>query len=771
MQRRFQNRLKLALPLALVAFLFALYILDPTIRFPEAVDILWQNQTQTVIYTGVCLIFFVVIFLLKRPPKFISRLNRSTPRNKLYKQVENANIILLSFAPNGQIISLNHYAESFFGFTAESLIGNSLINTIVPKIESSGRQLDSLYQNIQNQPENYPTHDCEHIRQDGSKVWVMWTNQPTFNSQGELIQILSLGQDISKQKQYERKLLLTASVFDYSVEGIMITDLHGSILRVNRAFCDLTGLSRDQVSGKNAACIYHKPDIDSFRTKLWNTLQTDGIWQGEIWSKRREDKLYPAWLSLSSVKNKKKQTTHYVGLLSDIADKKQSEKRIQQLAFFDELTELPNRVLFVNRLTHTLEKAARQNLRIPILCINLNRFKSINDTLGQDQGDLLLNLVAKQLGTCIRGSDTIARMGADEFTVIVEPVENRDEVIRIGSRISQSIIESVARPFDLNGYDAFISLSIGIVSYPDDGLQPNELIKNARTTVTHATRRGTNCYLFYEPKMNATAMKRMQMATDMHKALDNGEFQLYYQPTLNLLTGQINGCEALARWIHPELGIVMPLQFIPLAEETGLIVPLGEWVFAEAIRQTKEWQNEGIDILRIAINLSMYNLRAKELLRFIRLMLNEIQLPPNLVALELTESIFMADMDDVQHVLHELDEIGIQLLIDDFGTGYSSLSRLKELPAQTLKIDRSFIHDIPYNPDNASLVSAIIAMAHSLNMSVIAEGIETEEQLVFLMEQRCDEVQGFLISKPVPAEEFKQLISNPKQSKSLHVSS
>lgn len=689
-------------------------------------------------------------------------------KHNYHDELQAANILLLTWGPHGQIIRLNPHAEKYFGYPDQSLIGRQLIDSIVPETDSSGRNLISLYRKLQTHPLNYPTHECEHVRSDGSKVWVLWTNKPVFSSEGKLVEILSIGQDITEQKRNERRLLLTASVFDYSVEGIMITDPKGRIIRVNRAFNDITGMHREEVSGRDAASINRCGENDSFHDEFWSTLNSNGSWQGEILCRPEGSDLRPTWLSMSCVKNKKDQITHYVGLLSDITDKKLSEQRIQKLAFFDELTELPNRVLFLNRLTHTMKKAARESLRVPVIYINLNRFKSINDSLGHDQGDRLLKQVASRLRSCVRGSDTIAHMGADEFTVIVEPVQSRDEVIRVGSRIAQSIVESMARPFDLNGYDAFMSVSLGIVSFPDDGLHPNELIRNAHTTVTHAGQRGPNNYLFYESRMNATAMKRMQMATDLHKALDNGEFVLYYQPTLNLHTGQINGCEALVRWQHPKMGMIMPLQFIPLAEETGLIVPLGEWVFAEAIRQTREWQNEGINPLRVAVNLSVYNLRAKDLLRFIGCMLSEIQLPAESVAIELTESVFMADMDDIKNVLHELDKTGIQLLIDDFGTGYSSLSRLKELPAHTLKIDRSFIQDIPENPDNASLVTAIIGMAHNLNMQVIAEGIETEEQLVYLMEQRCDEVQGYLISKPVPAGDFLRLITTSKHSPTVH---
>ena len=696
-------------------------------------------------------------------------INGVTAKEDLISSINNANIIILRWGPHGRINSINSFTEKFIGYSNQSIVGKEIIGTLVPAVESTGRNLKEFYRRLQLHPCKHPHHECELITNDGSKVWVCWVNHPVFNTRGDLVEIISIGHDITERKSKERKLLLTASVFDYSIEGILITDPNGHILRVNKAFTDITGLSANQVTGKTPAIFSSGRHDSDFFEKLWESLTSKGSWQGEIWNRRQSGELFPAWLSLSGVKNKKQVTTHYIGLLTDITDKKISEQRIRQLAFFDELTQLPNRVLFMDRLSQSLAKASREKLYVPLLYVNLNRFKSINDSLGHDQGDTLLKLVAERLKQLVRDSDTIAHMGGDEFTIIVEPVTDKNEVLRIGSRIAKSIVESMARPYDLNGYEAFISASIGIVAFPEDGKHPTELLKNADTAVTHAKQRGSNNYLFYESNMNATAMKRMQMATDMHRALEKGEFELYYQPTVDIRSGKINGAEALIRWQHSSRGTIFPLEFISLAEETGLIVPLSEWIFAEAIRQTKEWQDAGISPFRIAVNMSVHNLRSKELLKFISRMLEEIGLPANSVALELTESIFMDNVKDIKSVLTQLDDIGIRLLIDDFGTGYSSLSRLKELPARMLKIDRSFMRDIPENTDNKSLVTAMIAMAHSLNMQVIAEGVENKQQLNFLVEQDCDEVQGFLISRPVPAAQFKKLISEAHQIYTPHL--
>jgi len=685
------------------------------------------------------------------------------------QSIDKANVIILRIGPHGHINGINKFTEDFLGFSSQSIVGHKLIGTLVPEVESTGRNLSEFFRRLRLHPRKYPHHDCELITGDGSKVWVCWVNQPIFNENNELVEILLIGHDITERKSKERKLLLTASVFDYSIEGILITDPTGRILRVNKAFTKITGFSANSVAGKTLAIFSSGRHNQKYFDQLWATLTTNGLWQGEIWNRRITGEMFPAWLNLSVVKNKTGATTHCIGLLTDITDKKLFEQRIQQLAFFDELTQLPNRVLFLDRLSQIVVKANREKMLIPLLYINLNRFKAINDSLGHEQGDLLLKLVAERLKHCVRESDTIGRFGGDEFTIIVEPVNNQDELVRIGARIAKSIVETMLRPYDLNGYEAFISANIGIVSFPQDGRNPNELMKNADTAVTHAKRQGPNQYLFYESNMNATAMKRMQMATDMHKALEKGEFELHYQPTLDIESGRINGAEALIRWHHSSMGTIYPLEFIPLAEETGLIIPLSEWIFAEAIRQAKEWHDAGIQPFRIAINMSAHNLRSKELLHFISRMLEEIDISADSVALELTESIFMTDVTGIKSVLTQLDDIGIQLLIDDFGTGYSSLSRLKELPAHTLKIDRSFVHDVPDNIDNKSLVTAMIAMAHSLNMKVIAEGIETEQQLDFLMGQGCDEVQGYLISRPIPAEQFRKMIVGANRTFQPHV--
>lgn len=456
----------------------------------------------------------------------------------------------------------------------------------------------------------------------------------------------------------------------------------------------------------------------------------------------------------------KSKTGEYLDLAKSISKKKFSEESIPYFAYYDVLTELPNRFLFENRLKHSLLQAERNSLHLPVLFLNLNRFKSVNESLGHNIGDLLLTQVADRLVDCVRESDTVAHMGGDEFTIIVEAVNNVDEVMRSATRIAHSILEAMSRPFDLEGCKSFISISMGIVFYPGDGKSAAELLKNADTAMHHAKSQGQNRYSFYKPQMNAAATKRLTMENDMRTGIEKGEFFLYYQPLLDLKSGSLNGAEALLRWQHPKLGEIPTAQFIPLAEESGLIVPLGEWVIAEAMSQAKEWLDKGLTGFRVAINISLHQAEQQELLQFVLRMLEEIGVPPETIVLELTESVFMADMDKIKVLLSELEKIGISLLIDDFGTGYSSLARLKELPASTIKIDQSFIRDLTLYPDNVGIIKAIITMAHSLHMTVVAEGIETVNQLTFLKGQGCDEAQGFLIGKPVSQRDFDALLVN-----------
>ncbi len=458
------------------------------------------------------------------------------------------------------------------------------------------------------------------------------------------------------------------------------------------------------------------------------------------------------------------------GIMQDITERKRAEEQIYNLAYFDSLTGLPNRLLFKEHLGHALAHATRTNKVAAILFLDLDRFKQINDTLGHSIGDKLLQRVAECLVICVRKCDTIgrgrgddlassvSRLGGDEFTVLLTDIDTVQEAARVALRI----INTVSQPFNLDGHEVIITTSIGISLYPDDGKDVVTLIKNADTAMYHAKDQGRNNFQFYNQSMNSTAYERLVLENHLRKALEREEFVLYYQPQFDIATAEILGVEALIRWRHPDLGMVSPAVFIPLAEETGLIIQIDEWVLKTACAQNKAWQEAGLPPITMAVNLSGQNFIRKNLLGIIARIIDDTCLDPHYLELELTESVLMKNARETAATLRVLKDMGLHISIDDFGTGYSSLSYLKRFPLDTLKIDQSFIREVTSDPDNAAITTAIIAMAHSLKLRVVAEGVETEEQLAFLRDHGCQAMQGFLYSRPLPAAEVVQFIQEKR---------
>jgi len=418
------------------------------------------------------------------------------------------------------------------------------------------------------------------------------------------------------------------------------------------------------------------------------------------------------------------------------------------------LTNLPNRTLFNDRLALVLAHAHRSQEKLAVMFFDVDRFNTINETLGHATGDQLLQGVAQRLTSCLRESDTVARMGGDEFMLLLPGITQGEDA----GRIAQKILEALKPSFNFHGHELYITASLGIALFPEDGEDTQALLKNANTALHRAKEQGRNNYQFYTPAMNATALERLALENSLRGALERGEFMIYYQPQVDLHTGQIVGMEALVRWQHPELGLISPMNFIPLAEETDLIVPLSEWVLRSACAQNKAWQTAGFPPLRVTVNLSARHFRHKDLVRTVDRLLRETGLDPNYLELELTESIVMENAETTVTTLRQLKEMGVHLSIDDFGTGYSSLSYLKRFPIDTLKIDQSFVQNVPADSDDAAITTAIIAMARNLKLKVIAEGVETKEQLCFLRSYQCDEVQGYLFSRPVSAGTFAQML-------------
>ncbi|MBW7901062.1 MAG: EAL domain-containing protein [Rhodocyclaceae bacterium] len=554
--------------------------------------------------------------------------------------------------------------------------------------------------------------------------------------------------DITARKRAEERLLLAEKVFDNSPEAIMITDQGNRIVSINEAFTQITGFAADEVIGADPRILASGRHDRDFYRQMWAALQQGGHWSGEIWDRRKSGEVYPKWMTINAVADQASgEVTHYVAMFADITERKRAEERIHFLAHHDALTELPNRFSLELRLEQALVDARRHDWHVAVMFIDLDRFKVINDTLGHHVGDQLLIEVARRFRAAVRESDTVARLGGDEFVIVLPDLENGDAA----AHVARKIVAALLAPIRIDGHDLHTSPSIGISLYPDDGLSVDAVMKNADTAMYHAKALGRNNYQFFAEEMNRAAGERLSIEAGLRQALARGELLLHYQPQFAADGRRPTGVEALLRW-RSGSSLELPERFIAIAEESGLIVPIGAWVLGEACRQLRRWLDAGIPPLRVAVNLSARQLRNAGLADAVRDALAEAGIPPRLLELEITESAVMDKPDEAIEVLHALKRIGVTLAIDDFGTGYSSLAYLKLFPIDRLKIDRSFVRDIGRHPDGAAIAVSTIALAHSLGLHVVAEGVESEVQMEVLQRHGCDEAQGYHLGPPVAAD-------------------
>lgn len=593
-------------------------------------------------------------------------------------------------------------------------------------------------------------------RRDGSKVWFVSRAEPLpRDSQSGLHPVVLTLSDITAQRRAEEELRLAATVFDSSVEAIMITDAQLRILSVNRAFSDLTGFGSSEVIG-NTPDMLSSPrfDAEQYET-VWGEARRRGSWQGEIWQRRRDGSEFPEWLSISVVRDHADIVTHFVAVFTDITERKASEARIAFLAHHDPLTTLPNRTLFQDRLEQALGRAERSAQIAALLFLDLDRFKTINDSLGHLAGDRLLQAVAERLTQCVRDTDTVCRQGGDEFLIVLADIADTD----VPARVAEKILRRLSEPFEIDGHVLGTSFSIGIAVFPNDGRDTDALMKNADTAMYHAKESGRNTYRFFTEAMNANALERLQLENQLRQALDRGELLLNYQPQVDMVTGDVVGAEALIRWQSEALGFVPPGRFISIAEESGLIVPIGRWVLRQACLHAKEWQQAGLPPVAVAVNISALQFRRDDIVESVRSVLHETGLDPRWLELELTESLLMQHAEEVLETVERLKALGVRLSIDDFGTGYSSLSYLKRFDVDRLKIDQSFVRDVVDDPDDAAIVRAIIQLGRSLKLDVIAEGAEARAQVDFLVREGCREAQGYYFCPPVTHEVFMAVLT------------
>jgi diguanylate cyclase (GGDEF)-like protein/PAS domain S-box-containing protein len=604
------------------------------------------------------------------------------------------------------------------------------------------------------------TYDITHrlLLADGRIKWVREHCSSDFDVSGKPLRSVGAVQDITEHKLAEDALRVAAATFE-THEAILITDANSNIIRVNRAFEDTTGYSAEEVLGKNPRILSSGRQDKAFYAEMWRQLLATGSWTGEMWDRRKNGQVYPKWLTITAIKNEQGETTEYVAIFSDITARKQAEEEIRHLAFYDALTKLPNRRLLLDRFHLALSVSARSHHYGAVLFLDMDKFKTLNDTLGHHYGDLMLIEVAQRIQLCVREVDTVARLGGDEFVVLIDEIgANTEEASQRVALIAEKIRAALAVPYQIKGHEYHSSPSIGVCLYRGNEESVDTLLKRADLAMYQAKDAGRNAVHFFDPAMQHAVEMHAALEADLRRAIPNLELRLYYQIQVDSEQRPL-GAEALVRWMHPKRGMVSPAQFIPVAEESSLILDIGLWVLDTACRQLAQWGgNEQTRNFELAINVSAQQFRLHGFVDVVAAALRAHQVNPSRLKLELTESVVLNDVADVVAKMHALKALGVKLSLDDFGTGYSSLSYLKQLPLDQIKIDQSFVRDIATDPNDAVMVKTIIDMAQNFRLNVIAEGVETEAQLGFLRQNGCMAYQGYLFSKPVPVEEFEILL-------------
>lgn len=652
----------------------------------------------------------------------------------------------------GRYSYVSPQVERILGWRPEDLLGHSAFE-FMPKEEAE--RLSEWF--IEIEAEHHPIVQKENINlhKSGSERVMETCARPFFDENGNYQGYRGVDRDVTERSTYQQKQDLSSLVLEHTPEGVMITDADRNIIKINPAFCRMTGYTEQEILGQNPRILSSQRHDKDFYKTMWFSISTKGYWQGEIWNRRKDGEIYPEWLNISSIKDGAGRVTYYAAIFSDISTQTQIRNQLHNLAYYDALTGLPNRELFYDRLSKALIQAERGQEMVSVMFLDIDHFKRVNDSFGHNVGDLLLKKVSEVLSGCLRASDTVARIGGDEFTILLTGVTSLESVVRI----AEKILTTLEKPFDLgNDIHSYVGGSIGISHYPMDGADADTLLKHADNAMYRAKDKGRNMYQFFTAEMNERAMERLQIEHDLREAIQKQELALAYQPQVDIASGRVMGLEALLRWHHPIRGWISPATFVPIAEESGLIGRLGDWVLETALIQLAEWHRDYDKNLRIAVNLSAHQLYMNKIPQKIDEMLKQHQLPPHSLELELTESSLIQNVEYVTRVLNELQSLGIELAIDDFGTGYSSLSYLKQFNVDRLKIDRSFVTDISTDPSDAEIVATIIAMANTLNLKVIAEGVETAAQASFLDYHGCNEAQGFYYSAPIDAEHVSAIL-------------
>ncbi|WP_448190730.1 putative bifunctional diguanylate cyclase/phosphodiesterase [Azospirillum sp. sgz301742] len=665
---------------------------------------------------------------------------------------ENAVEGIYQTTTEGRYLRVNPSLARIYGYdSVDALIGNLTDIAGQLYVDPGRREAFAALMDSQGVVQNF---EARVFRRDGSIIWISENARCVRDGSGATRFYEGTVQDITERKQHEEKIRLLATVFASVADGILIADPELNVQAVNPAYITMTAFEMEELVGQPLTLFHHGAHERTFIADIWDTASKAGRWQGEVTSFRRNGESFAAALAVTAVRAPGGALEHYVLTIADISQRKYQEHQIRYQASFDRLTDLPNRWLVCERLVEAIARAQRLQSKVAVTFIDLNRFKQVNDTLGHHAGDELLKLVARRLRNCTRVSDTVGRLGGDEFLVVAPDAADRNA----GARLAEKILYSMSEPFLVRGQEFYCGGAIGIAFFPDDGDTADQLLRNADLAMYHAKRNPEHPYAFYDQGMREQTGFHLGMEADLRRAVNNGEFELFYQPKVDLAERRIVGAEALIRWRHPTRGIVSPAEFIPFAEDTGMIWDIGAWTLYSAAQSLAEWIAQDLNVGVVSVNLSPRQFQDARLVGFVRSVIEQAGVPPERLELELTEGAMIGDIEKAVAILNGLKDIGVKLSIDDFGTGYSSLAYLKRFPIDTLKIDRSFVRDIVKSSTDPAIVGTIVNLADSLGFATIAEGVETNEQAEILKQQNCHQIQGYLISRPLAVDAFEVFV-------------
>ncbi|WGK81423.1 EAL domain-containing protein [Vibrio aestuarianus] len=654
-------------------------------------------------------------------------------------------------SPEGIYILCNKAVEKAWGLSAQQILGCDDYQLFDDEL---ARKFISADQWVIDNQSQLVVEECSSTDEDQSEVWLETIKAPIYSASGQLLGTMGMTRNVTRRRQLENQLNLTTQIFNHSREGVMITDDKANVIDVNAAFTAITGYQADEVIGRNPRILRSGHHDDAFYQAIWHNLSQNKSWKGEFLNRRKDGSLYPQLSTITPVFDDHQQVKNYLCVFEDISLRKAHEAKLEQMAYFDPLTELPNRTNLLQEIAHQIKRYNSTKLNFATLFLDIDHFKHINDSFGHYYGDQVLVELANRLKLCLKETDHIARIGGDEFVILLTKLPPEQSL----APILDNIFSVFERYFDFGEESLRLSTSIGIANYPQDGQTPEALLKNADTAMYLAKKNGRNGYAFYSPELTDVAISRVRLQSALYQGVELKQFSLVYQPQFNLHNQTLLGFEALIRWHHPQLGLVSPDEFIPMAEKSGAIQSIGEWVLRTACQQAKQWLDAEYPLDKLAVNVSAIQLKQSNFIEILTRILSESQLPAHKLEIEITEGFLIENKQKAIHDLQQIAELGVSIALDDFGTGYSSLSYLKGLPLQKLKIDRSFINDIPDDKESNAIVSAILAMGNSLSLIVTAEGIEDEKQMSYLDQIGCHFGQGYYLGRPLSVEDATNLL-------------